>query len=35
MSNVLLLWMMRGWDRWGLVDSYQDVGGMTGVGIIS
>ena len=35
MSNVLLLWMMRGWDRWGLVDSYQDVGGRTGVGIIS
>ena len=35
MSNVLLLWMMRAWDRWGLVDSYQDVGGRTGVGIIS
>ena len=28
----LLLWMMRGWDRWGVVDSHQGVGGGTGVG---
>ena len=31
-SIVLLLWMMGGWDRWGVVDSYQGVGGGTGGG---
>ena len=29
-SIVLLLWMMGGWDRWGVVDSNQGVGGGTG-----
>ena len=24
--------MIRGWDRWVVVDSYQDVGGGTGAG---
>ena len=24
--------MMGGWDRWGMVDSYQSVGGGTGGG---
>ena len=24
--------MMRGWDRWGVVDSHQGVGGGTGDG---
>ena len=31
-SIVLLLWMMGGWDRWGVVDSYQGVGEGTGGG---
>ena len=31
-SIVLLLWMIRGWDRCGLVDSYQSVGGRIGGG---
>ena len=26
---------MGGWDRWDVIDSYQCVGGGTGVGIIS
>ena len=29
---VLLLWMMEGWKRWGMVDSYQGVGWGTGGG---
>ena len=29
-STVLLVWMMGGWDRWGVVDSYQGLGGGTG-----
>ena len=31
-SIVLLLSMMRGWDRWGMADSYLGVGGGTGGG---
>ena len=34
-SIVLLLWMMEGgggWDRWGVVDLHQGVGGGTGGG---
>ena len=31
-SIVLLLWMMGGWDRWRVVDSYQGVSGGAGVG---
>ena len=31
-SILLLLWMMGGCDRWGVVDSYQGVGGGTGAG---
>ena len=29
---VLLLWMMGGWDRWRVVDSYQGESGATGGG---
>ena len=32
MSIVLLLQMMGGWDRWGVVDLYKGVGGGTGGG---
>ena len=31
-SVSLLLGVMGGWGRWGMVDSYQDVGGGTGGG---
>ena len=31
-SIILLLWMMGGWDRWGVVASYQGLGGGTGGG---
>ena len=31
-SIVLLLRMMGGWNRWGVVDLYQGVGGGTGGG---
>ena len=31
-SIVFFWWMIRGWDRWVVVDSYQDVGGGTGAG---
>ena len=34
MPFVLLLQMMGGWDRWGLVDLYYGFGGGTGGGII-
>ena len=34
MPFVLLLQMMGGWDRWGLVDLYYGLGGGTGGGII-
>ena len=34
MPIVLLLQMMGGWDRWGLVDLYYGLGGGTGGGII-
>ena len=30
MSIILLLCMMEGWDRWGVVASYQSLGGGTG-----
>ena len=32
MSVVLLLQMMGGWDRWGVVDLYLGVGGTTVAG---
>ena len=32
MSIVLLLQMMGGWDRWGVVDLQQGVGGVTSDG---
>ena len=32
MSIVLLLQIMGGWDRWGMVDSCYGVGGETGGG---
>ena len=34
MSIVLLLQMMGGWDRWGVVNLYRGVGGGIRVGII-
>ena len=34
-SIILLLGMMWGWDRWGVVDLYQGMGVGQGVGIIS
>ena len=34
-SIVLLLWMIGGWHRLGVVDSYQVWMGRQGVGIIS
>ena len=30
--SIVLLSMMGVWDRWGMVDSYQGVGGETGGG---